>query len=216
MKVILDYVWIMIVRSRTNLLHRPPLAPRITRIFTWWYLFISFTVRMIKKNIFIWRYLKVITKSWTDNSASGENIDAILTMIARTMSPAIAVRVPREISLSNRSLYFHAITWYWCSNVQILDHLAYVQMPGSFFTQPPKSWIRKGGRTSKILLSLHTHIIKMANVCCTDSWTRTPRQQNHQGIESLILVLLPEWTTITYVHFECCSPRKAFCIWYNI
>ena len=33
------------------------------------------------------------------------------TMMARTMSPAIAVRVPREISLSKRSLYFHAITW---------------------------------------------------------------------------------------------------------
>ena len=38
-----------------------------------------------------------------------DNFEA--TMMARTMSPAIAVRVPREISLSKRSLYFHAITW---------------------------------------------------------------------------------------------------------
>ena len=35
------------------------------------------------------------------------------TMMARTMSPAIAVRVPREMSLSNRSLYFHVITCIW-------------------------------------------------------------------------------------------------------
>ena len=50
----------------------------------------------------------------------------MLTMMARTMSPAIAVRVPREMSLSNRSLYFHVITCICICMVQ-LDGLMKIQ-----------------------------------------------------------------------------------------